>query len=81
MATDEEIRGRIEELVSEEHRLWETESRGEATDTDRARLGELKLALDQTWDLLRQRRALEEFDLDADVASARPTDVVENYEQ
>ena len=47
MTTDEEIRGRIEQLVSEEHRLWEAESRGEATETERRRLGELKLALDQ----------------------------------
>lgn len=30
MATDEQIRNRIEELVSEEHKLWEAESRGEA---------------------------------------------------
>ena len=81
MATDEQIRSRIEELVSEEHQLWEAESRGEATEADRARLGELKIALDKWWDLLRQRRALEEFDLDADAARARPTGVVENYEQ
>jgi hypothetical protein len=29
VATDEQIRNRIEELVSEEHKLWEAESRGE----------------------------------------------------
>ena len=81
MATDEQVRNRIEELVSEEHRLWDAESRGEATETDRARLGEVKVALDQCWDLLRQRRALKEFDLDVDAAKARPTDVVENYDQ
>ena len=29
------IHGRIEDLVSEEHSLWEREAAGEATDTDR----------------------------------------------
>jgi Protein of unknown function (DUF2630) len=81
MATDEQIRSQIEELVSEEHRLWEAESRGESTEDARRRLDELKLTLDRCWDLLRQRRALEEFDLDPDAARARPSDVVENYEQ
>ncbi len=81
MATDEEIRSRIEKLVSEEHSLWEAESRGNADEGDRRRLDELKVTLDQCWDLLRQRRALEEFDLDADAARARPPEVVERYEQ
>jgi hypothetical protein len=81
MATDEQLRSRIEELVDEEHRLWKTESRGEATDDTRRRLEELKLTLDQCWDLLRQRRALEELDFDADAARVRPPQVIENYEQ
>ena len=70
-----------EELVGEEHRLWEAESRGAADEGDRRRLGEVKETLDRCWDLLRQRRALEEFGLDADAARVRPTDVVEGYEQ
>jgi Protein of unknown function (DUF2630) len=37
VATDEQIRNRIEELVSEEHKLWEAESRGEVTEGDRRR--------------------------------------------
>jgi hypothetical protein len=81
VATDEQIRERIEELVGEEHRLWEAEARGEATEGGRRRLDELKVTLDRCWDLLRQRRALEEFGLDADAARARPPDVVERYEQ
>jgi hypothetical protein len=36
---------------------------------------------DFCWDLLRQRRAREEFGLDPDDASARGTDTVEHYEQ
>ncbi len=81
MATDEQIRNRIEALVGEEHELWEAQSRGDATDGDRRRLDDLKLTLDQCWDLLRQRRALEQYGLDADAARARPPDVVEGYEQ
>jgi hypothetical protein len=81
VATDEQIRKRIEQLVGEEHELWDAEARGEASDHDRRRLDELKLTLDQSWDLLRQRRALEEFGMDADVARARPPEIVEGYEQ
>lgn len=81
MASEEKIRNRIEELVGEEHRLWEAESRGEADDEARGRLRELRLTLDQCWDLLRQRRALEEYGLDTDAARTRPADVIERYEQ
>jgi hypothetical protein len=81
VATEQEIRAQIEDLVSEEHRLWEAEARGAATDDDHRRLDELKVTLDQCWDLLRQRRALEEFGLDADAARVRPPEVVEGYEQ
>jgi hypothetical protein len=44
-------------------------------------LDALKVELDQCWDLLRQRRALREFDQDPDKAKVRPPSVVENYEQ
>jgi hypothetical protein len=81
MATDEEIRSRIEQLVGEEHRLWGAEASGAATESDRERLEDVKVMLDQCWDLLRQRRALEEFGLDADAARVRPEEVVEDYEQ
>ena len=81
MTTDEQIRSRIEELVGEEHELWEAQSSGAANDGDRRRLDELKLTLDRCWDLLRQRRALEQYGLDADAARARPPEVVERYEQ
>jgi uncharacterized protein DUF2630 len=78
---DQEIHGTIEQLVAEEHELWERESAGQATDDDRHRLRQLRVSLDQCWDLLRQRRALREFGGDPDAAEARPADVVENYEQ
>ena len=35
---DPQIHGRIEQLVSEEHELWERESAGVATADDRRRL-------------------------------------------
>jgi hypothetical protein len=57
---DSRIHGTIEQLVTEEHELWEREAAGKASDADRRRLRELRLSLDQCWDLLRQRRALRE---------------------
>ena len=78
---DDQLHGRIEDLVSEEHSLWEREAGGEATDGDRQRLDSLKVTLDQCWDLLRQRRALREAGLDPDVARVRDADVVEDYQQ
>jgi hypothetical protein len=81
MASDAEISSSIDELVQEEHRLWEAESRGEAGEAERRRLAEVKIALDQCWDLLRQRRALEEFGSNPDSAQVRSEDVVERYQQ
>ena len=76
-----QLHGRIEDLVSEEHSLWEREAVGEATDADRQRLDSVKVTLDQCWDLLRQRRALREAGLDPEAARVRDADVVEHYEQ
>jgi hypothetical protein len=78
---DPQIHGTIEQLVAEEHDLWERESRGSATDADRRRLQDLKVSLDQCWDLLRQRRALREAGVDPDAADLRAPEVVERYEQ
>jgi hypothetical protein len=78
---DSQIHGTIEGLVAEEHELWERESNGEATDADRRRLQQLKVSLDQCWDLLRQRRALRETGRDPDAADVRSPEVVERYEQ
>lgn len=78
---DEQVHERIERLVAEEHELWEREAAGKTTADDRERLESVKLALDQCWDLLRQRRALRDAGRDADSARARDTRVVESYEQ
>ena len=78
---DAQLQQRIEELVAEEHRLWDAESAGNATEDDRRRLQELKVGLDQCWDLLRQRRALEQYGRDPDLAEPRSAETVENYQQ
>jgi hypothetical protein len=71
----------IEQLVAEEHELWDREAAGRATEADRQRLDEVKVSLDRCWDLLRQRRALEEFGMDPGVAAVRSEETVEGYEQ
>jgi Protein of unknown function (DUF2630) len=78
---DGRVHGEIERLVDEEHELWERESVGTATDSDRRRLAQLKVSLDQCWDLLRQRRALSESGGDPERAQVRRAEVVEHYEQ
>ncbi len=78
---DSQIHGTIDRLVAEEHELWEREAAGNASDSDRQRLRELKISLDQCWDLLRQRRALREAGREPDAADVRRPEVVEGYEQ
>lgn len=69
----------IDALVDEEHEL---RSRiGGTSDEDKARLRELEVRLDQCWDLLRQRRARQEYGEDPEQAQERPPEVVERYLQ
>ena len=75
---DKSVLNHIDSLVKEEEKLY---GRNELTNDDRERLGQLKVELDQCWDLLRQRRALREFGDDPDKAKVRPARIVENYEQ
>jgi hypothetical protein len=78
---DPQIHGTIEQLVAEEHELWERESTENASSADRQRLQQLKVSLDQCWDLLRQRRALRAAGRDPDAADFMRPEVVEGYEQ
>ena len=78
---DSQIHTEIERLVAEEQELWQRESAGETGDDDRRRLDSLGVALDQCWDLLRQRRALRNAGLDPDAAQVRDPNVVEGYQQ
>ena len=75
---DQSVLSHIDQLVKEEESLY---AKNGLTDEDQARLAEVKVALDQCWDLLRQRRALREFGEDPDKAKVRPPKIVENYEQ
>ncbi|HUK95938.1 MAG TPA: DUF2630 family protein [Gaiellaceae bacterium] len=78
---DAPIHERIEQLVAEEHELYERGAEGRLSDADRRRLESIRVGLDQCWDLLRQRRALREAGLDPGTAHARDPEVVERYEQ
>jgi len=77
---DAQILQQIEKLVDEEREL-RSQAKGELADEERARRDSLEVALDQCWDLLRQRRALREFGEDPEGAHARDATTVERYEQ
>jgi Protein of unknown function (DUF2630) len=77
----EDVHAHIEELVAEEHRLWELESSGQAGDDERRRLAELKVELDRYWDLLRRRRAAKAAGADPDGEDLRSETTVESYLQ
>jgi hypothetical protein len=78
---DQEILRRINELVDEEHRLERGPHPDGLGDDEQARLQSLEVALDQCWDLLRQRRARRAVGADPDAAGARDAGVVEGYQQ
>jgi len=78
----EGLEGHIDELIKTEHELRSKLSSGDLTSAEEnARLKKTEEALDQCWDLLRQRRAKREFGTDPAVAEARPTGEVEGYLQ
>ncbi len=78
---DSQIVQQINALADEEHRLEGSGAGKGLTDDDLTRLHELEVALDQCWDLLRQRRARRASGRDADEATVRPEDTVEGYLQ
>ncbi|MFP5369614.1 MAG: DUF2630 family protein [Actinomycetes bacterium] len=75
---EKDILARIHALVDEEHTLRDSPEHDE---TQRSRMQELEVQLDQCWDLLRQRRAKRQYDEDPDDAQARPASEVEGYLQ
>ena len=80
--SDKEILGHIDELIQTEHELRTKLAAGElSTEEEHARLKATEEALDQCWDLLRQRRARREFGEDPGAAAARPASEVEGYLQ
>jgi Protein of unknown function (DUF2630) len=83
--SDESIAAQIDRLVSEEKDLRRREQQDreneESLEADQERLRAVEVELDRCWDLLRQRRAKEEFGQDPDDAETRSPGTVENYKQ
>jgi len=79
---DKQIMANIGELIETEHKLREQLAAGELSGPEeREQLRSAEIALDQCWDLLRQRRARREFGESPDGAAARPVSEVEGYQQ
>ena len=79
---DSDVQDHIEALVAEEHQLFAAAEReGGHTPEEHSRLIEIRIELDRYWDLLRQRRAQEEFGLNPDSVQLRSADEVEHYKQ
>jgi len=81
MTNDASIQDHIEQLVAREHALLEAHGNAGLTDAEHAELERVRVQLDRYWDLLRQRRAQEEFGLDPSEAAIRDAPTVEGYEQ
>ena len=79
---DKEILGHIDDLIKTERELRERLAAGQmGTAQEREQLKAAEEALDQCWDLLRQRRARAEFGENPNEAAARPVGEVEGYMQ
>ena len=79
---DTQILTHINELIETEHKLRQQLANGELSSTEEhQRLRSTEDALDQCWDLLRQRRARREFGENPEGAQARPVSEVEHYQQ
>jgi hypothetical protein len=79
---DKEILAHIDELIQTEHDLRAKLAAGEITSQDEHdQLAAAEQALDQCWDLLRQRRAHREFGQNPEESQLRPVSEVEGYRQ
>jgi fucose permease len=79
---DKEILARINGLIDTERALRAELADGRlSSEQERERLRSAEEALDQCWDLLRQRRARREYGEDPDTAEVRPAAEVEGYQQ
>jgi hypothetical protein len=78
---DAEIVQRIRALADEEHALEQAHAGKGLSRDEQARLQATEVALDQCWDLLRQRRARRNAGQDPDAAAVRSESVVEGYQQ
>jgi hypothetical protein len=79
---DKEILAHIDELIQTEHGLRTKLAAGEITSkAEHDQLAATEAALDQCWDLLRQRRARREYAQNPEEAEVRPVGEVEGYMQ
>jgi len=78
---DVEIVHRISKLADEEHQLERSHAGDGLSEEEQKRLHSVEVALDECWDLLRQRRARRDAGQDPDQAKVRPEGVVEGYQQ
>ncbi len=78
---DTDIVHRINELAEEEHGLERAHEGQELSPQEVERLRQVEVALDQCWDLLRQRRARRNAGQDPDDVEVRPESIVEGYRQ
>ena len=78
---DKQLVAHIGRLTEEEHKLEQAHVGEGLSDEEIDRMRSLETALDQCWDLLRQRRARQEFGRSPEGATVRPPDVVEDYRQ
>jgi Protein of unknown function (DUF2630) len=78
---DQQVLNHIDELVQEEERLLHAHESDGLSPEEHAKLEQVRVQLDQTWDLLRQRRSLRQYGENPDEASVRDAGTVEDYEQ
>ena len=82
MAGDDDVFDLINALSHEEEELYARAADGSGLDADeRGRLDEIKVRLDQAYDLLHQRQGRRDAGRDPSEAEPRAPDVVEGYEQ
>ena len=82
MDKDRDILTEVNKLVAEEQELRSKVQNHEIDETEEhQRLRSVEVQLDQCWDLLRQRRAREEFGENPEEAKGREEAVVEHYQQ
>lgn len=82
MPGDDDLFERINALSREEEALWGRAGDGTGLDTpDVTRLQEIKVQLDQVYDLLHQRQGRRDAGEDPAEAELRPAEVVEDYKQ
>jgi hypothetical protein len=79
---DADLFARINALSREEEELYGRASDGSGLDgADVKRLDEIRIQLDQVYDLLHQRQGRRDAGQDPSTAETRPPNVVEGYEQ